>query len=288
MAETGTFASSSGEPIAYDLYGATGPGVLLCQGLSGIKRLVMPQIAARLADAGYVCLAFDYRGFGDSGGDRGWIDPAARLSDAHDALDFLRGKANGEVGVYGLSLGGGIAYALGCERRDVACVALTSGFASGTRLMRGLRTASEFVLFKERLEHGDAQVPINDLFPFPPSFQRAYHALPEQNGGRQSSSVPQAETLFHLASGHRIMRFDVLERLAAISPTPLLIQHGDRDDVIPVEDAIEAYRLAGNPKRLVIHPGYDHIGLDQGPGLDAQLSVALEFLKEFLPVQRFS
>ena len=47
------------------------PGIVLCHGFTGIKELILPDYAQRFAAAGYVALAFDYRGFGESEGERG-------------------------------------------------------------------------------------------------------------------------------------------------------------------------------------------------------------------------
>ncbi|HSI73715.1 MAG TPA: alpha/beta fold hydrolase [Fimbriimonas sp.] len=251
--------------------------VLLCQGLSGDKSLVLPDVAAAFASAGFASLAFDYRGFGASEGERGWVDPFSRLSDAHDAFDFLQAQSSMLPAVYGLSLGGGIAYAL-ASQRPVKAVAVTSGFASGERLMRGLTSASAYLAFKSGLASEDKMVPITELFPFSKKFFKEYSALPKAQAGAHSSSIP-AQPLFHLSSGSLLLRFDCLASLRKISPAPLLIQHGDLDDVVPIEDVLEIYRAAGEPKKLVVHAGYDHVGLDTGPGFDVQVARAVDFFK---------
>jgi fermentation-respiration switch protein FrsA (DUF1100 family) len=43
-----------------------------------------------------------------------------------------------------------------------------------------------------------------------------------------------------------------------ISPRPLLLIHGDKDDLVPVEQARKLYEKAGEPKKLVIIPGAGH------------------------------
>src|SRR5262245_1178288 len=65
------------------------PAVLLCQGLSGVKHLVLPAVAARFRTAGLAALAFDYRGYGDSAGEPGCVLPAARVEDALHAFAYL-------------------------------------------------------------------------------------------------------------------------------------------------------------------------------------------------------
>jgi len=45
---------------------------------------------------------------------------------------------------------------------------------------------------------------------------------------------------------------------ARISPTPLLIVHGDRDGYFPVDHAQQLYAAAREPKELWIEPGFGH------------------------------
>ena len=48
------------------------------------------------------------------------------------------------------------------------------------------------------------------------------------------------------------------EAAALISPTPLLIVHGDKDDFFPVEHAERLFAAAREPKELWIIPGFGH------------------------------
>jgi len=50
--------------------------------------------------------------------------------------------------------------------------------------------------------------------------------------------------------------FDITEGLSAISN--ILIFHGDADDVVPVSHAREIYRLAGQPKKIIVQQQGDH------------------------------
>ena len=55
------------------------PAIVLCQGLSGVKHKVLPDIAKIFAQNGYAVLAFDYRGCGESEGDIPLADEDAKL-----------------------------------------------------------------------------------------------------------------------------------------------------------------------------------------------------------------
>jgi dipeptidyl aminopeptidase/acylaminoacyl peptidase len=49
-----------------------------------------------------------------------------------------------------------------------------------------------------------------------------------------------------------------LNYIGRISPRPLLLIHGDKDDLVPVEHAHRLYEKAGEPKELAIIPGAGH------------------------------
>ena len=49
-----------------------------------------------------------------------------------------------------------------------------------------------------------------------------------------------------------------LKWIDKISPRPLLLIHGKKDDLVPVEHARRLYEKAGEPKELVIIPGAGH------------------------------
>lgn len=55
-----------------------------------------------------------------------------------------------------------------------------------------------------------------------------------------------------------LARHDLLQAAADLSPRPLLIVHGQNDDVVPVSDAQELSAAAAEPKELHIIPQADH------------------------------
>lgn len=59
-------------------------------------------------------------------------------------------------------------------------------------------------------------------------------------------------------------QFSSLDRIGGLK-TPILVLHGERDDIIPVELGERLYAAAPEPKRLVRLPGVGHAGvLEQG------------------------
>ncbi|ETX44489.1 hypothetical protein P805_01826 [Serratia marcescens BIDMC 44] len=86
------------------------PVVVLCHGFCGVQGLLLPDIACRFVHEGYVVVTFDYRGFGDSGGERGRITPAGQQEDILAVLHWVLACPvldEGRVALWGAGLGGG-------------------------------------------------------------------------------------------------------------------------------------------------------------------------------------
>jgi fermentation-respiration switch protein FrsA (DUF1100 family) len=66
----------------------------------------------------------------------------------------------------------------------------------------------------------------------------------------------------------------MVQRLA---PRPLLLVHGEQDDVATVEQGQAMYARAPGNARLVIVPGHDHVDLDAGPGLAYQIGLSIDW-----------
>ena len=86
------------------------PGVVICHGFTAVKEVMLPDIARRVAQAGYVVLTFDYRFLGASGGEpRRQIIPMRQIEDIQNAVTFMQQQpevAPDRIGLLGVSLGG--------------------------------------------------------------------------------------------------------------------------------------------------------------------------------------
>lgn len=87
------------------------PVVVMGHGFGGVRALRLYAYAERFADAGYVVVVFDYRGFGESdGAPRQVLDVGMQLQDWRAALKFARGLPGADaqrVVAWGTSFGGG-------------------------------------------------------------------------------------------------------------------------------------------------------------------------------------
>jgi uncharacterized protein len=137
--------------------GAAGPrpAILLCHGWGGLKEHLIQLYCEAFVGAGYVCMAFDYRGWGESDGKlipaagaplltqpgeqtlkvrviREVVDPVDQVADVRACLAYLLtedGVDPARIGLWGSSYGGGlVTYVTGTDVRVKALVAQIGGY----------------------------------------------------------------------------------------------------------------------------------------------------------------
>lgn len=133
---------SEGQMCAASLYRPLGVGpfpvIVMAHGLGGTRRMRLPAYAERFVTAGYACLIFDYRHFGESDGEpRQLLDIGKQLLDWQAAIEYARGLEDinpDQVVIWGTSFGGGHVIATAAkDGRLAAAIAqcpFTDGFAS--------------------------------------------------------------------------------------------------------------------------------------------------------------
>ena len=120
------------------------PVVVMAHGLGGTKDSGLEPFASGLAEAGLDVLAFDYRGFGASGGTpRQRVSMAGQLDDYRAAMTAaarLPGVDGSRLVLWGVSVSGGHVLAAASGRDDVAAVVslapLVDGRAAGLLALR--------------------------------------------------------------------------------------------------------------------------------------------------------
>jgi hypothetical protein len=289
--------------------GAATAAVVLCQGLSGVKHLVLPGVARDLALRGIASLRFDYAGYGESDGARGWIDPRARVDDALCAFTWLAAQPGlgRRIGVYGHSYGGPVAIAMAARQPRVGAVVAVSSPGDGRSMLRSVRASWDWIAFQRVVESERGNlvatgiptiVDIQTIFPFSPTFLAQYDKLKSDQAGTSAMAVPvpgEADigglpdqslgtSHFYLASVDAMLDFHPQDAARRLGPRPLLLVHGADDDVAAVEDVEAVYASAPGPKRWELLSGAGHNDLDAGPGLDRAVELAGDWFVEHLGV----
>jgi alpha-beta hydrolase superfamily lysophospholipase len=294
--------------------GAAQPAaVVLCQGLSGVKHLVLPGVAQHLARRGIASLRFDYAGYGESDGARGWIDPRARVDDALCAFTWLAAQPGigAGIGVYGHSYGGPVAIGMAAREARVMAVVAVSSPGDGRSMLRSVRTSWDWIAFQHALKAERANlaaagtptiVDVQAIFPFSPTFLAQYEKLKSDQAGSSAMAVPVdarasadadaggfpdqslGTSHFYLGTVDAMLDFHPEDAARRLGPRPLLLVHGADDDVAPVEDVEAVYANAPGPKRWEIIPDAGHNDLDAGPGLDRAIELTGDWFVEHLGV----
>lgn len=288
-----TFLNAFGVPLAATLCTPSevdrSPAVLLCQGMSGVRNLVLPTVASRLAAVGIASLRFDYSGFGDSEGDRGWIDPAARAEDARFALETLMSQPSvnsARVGIYGHSLGGPVALAVASGDTRLRAVAAVSSPGCGLAMLRAARPAWDWVALKHRVVAERARIAggappvvvgIEEIFPFSPKFAAAYAALKSAGTSAMVKGQGLGISEFYLATVDRIVDSRPDVSAAGLAHCATLLVNGSDDDTAPIEDVEPVFEAIAGPKHWELVPGADHNDLDGGAGLEHALDHVCEW-----------
>ena len=117
------------------------PAVTMAHGFGGSIHHGLEPFAVSFAEAGFVVLQHDHRGFGRSGGEpRQDVDPWRQIADWRRAVSFLETRPEVDakrIGLWGTSYAGGHAQMLGATDRRlravVAQVPTISGYEQGLR-----------------------------------------------------------------------------------------------------------------------------------------------------------
>ena len=131
--------NSGADRISAWLYrpGSSGdaPLLVMAHGLGAVRTMRLDAYAERFCAAGYACLVFDYRNFGDSeGAPRQLIDIRMQLQDWTVAVAYARTLAGidpDRIGLWGTSFSGGHVIATAARLPGIAAVVSQCPFTDG-------------------------------------------------------------------------------------------------------------------------------------------------------------
>ncbi|EFM0162972.1 alpha/beta hydrolase, partial [Escherichia coli] len=113
---------------------------LLCHGFCGIRNVLLPSFANAFTEAGFATITFDYRGFGESEGERGRLVPAMQTEDIISVINWAEKQVcidNQRIGLWGTSLGGCHVFNAAAQDKRVKSIVSQLAFADGEVLVTG-------------------------------------------------------------------------------------------------------------------------------------------------------
>lgn len=267
------------------------PVIVMAHGLGAIREMGLAAYAERFTAAGYACLVFDYRHFGDSQGHpRHLLSPAEQLQDWTAALDHARrleGVDGDRIIAWGTSFAGGhvITTAADHPRGLVAAIAqspFTDGVASALAL-HPLSTAKVMAaavrdlvrsgLGKDPYMVATAGPPRGAALMTAPDAEPGYLGLvPPDSDFRNEVAARAAFAILGYRPGRHTGRIRIPVLFAICAP----------DSVAP---AVPTRRFAARAPRGEVAVYTDgHFDIYAGDGFERVVTDQLDFLRRHVPV----
>ncbi|MDB6148661.1 MAG: hypothetical protein JWQ44_109 [Chthoniobacter sp.] len=257
----------------------TNPAIIVGHPMGAVKEQSSTLYAQKLAEQGFVTLAIDTPFWGESGGQpRNAVLPDVYAEAFSAAVDFLGTRPfidRGRIGVLGICGSGSFvisAAKIDPRMRAIATVSMYDmGGANRHALKRSLTLEQRKKVIAEAAEQRYAEFTggetkytggtVHELNEKTHPIQREFYDFYRTPRGEftPDGSSPQLTTHPTLSSNTKFMNFYPFVDIETISPRPMLFITGDRAH--SREFSEEAYKLAAEPKELVIVPNAGHVDL---------------------------
>jgi pimeloyl-ACP methyl ester carboxylesterase len=265
---------------------ALNPVVILCPGPGGGHQNLLPDVAGWLVKRRYAVLQFDYRGFGPSEGQRNRLIPREQVEDLRYAITFVQqqmGIDPARIALWGGATGGANAvYTTALDTRVKAFAAISAAGDCG-RWVRSLRPYWQWVEFlkeieadrNERVMTGKSRLIENgQLISRDPATVKFREKLDTE------AASPRA--MLSLESAEAIIEYRPEEVVQRISPRAALWIVAASDTLVPNEESENMFRLAGEPKKLVVIEGELHHTLYSGAGFEKMMNASVNWFDQWL------
>ena len=262
----------------------------------GVKEQTSGLHARKLAELGYVTLAFDASYYGESGGyPRRMESPEVRVDDFSAAVDFLTNHPAVEadkIGVIGICGGG--CYSVSATQIDhrIKALATISMYDMGRARRQGI---GDTQTYQQRMSILD-EIGRQRTAEYGGAARKDIRALPEKvdentpkfaidfldyYDNPERGQHPNSTGYYSYTSLAPMMNFFPFTQIETISPRPLLFIVGE--NAVSKYFSEDAYEKAAEPKELFVVPGATHVDLyDQPEYLKITLPKLDTFFKQYL------
>ena len=252
------------------------PAIVVVHPSGGVKEQTAGLYAQKLAEKGFVTLAYDAAYQGESEGEPRYVeDPASRVEDVRSAVDYLTtlpfvDKDN--IGVLGICSGGGYAFNAAETEMRIKAVATVSAFDIGRARRQGLGDSLTEEQQKQKLKsvadqrtnevNGKAykyaeyvpdskrEIPANASA----IYKEGYEYYKTSRGAH-----PRAVNKYLYSSLDKQMAFTAFDKPESISPRAVLFIVGGNAETAYFSK--EAYDKAKDPKEYFVIPNASHVAL---------------------------
>lgn len=252
------------------------PAVILSHGWGGTAALLRPE-AERFAQAGYLALAFDYRGWGASEGRRVHdgaaakelrelrevVDPIDQATDLANAVHWIMGEPMADrqrVGLWGTSFSGGlVTHVAARDPRIKATVSQVAAF--GTPRAR---------IPAEMLARAESD-----------ATKRARGEI-----GYPAPGVREVGNLYGAPIRESFLRYAPIDDIPFIRGCAMLIIDAEKEELFDIRNhGALAFERAPEPKKRVVIPDITHYGI-YGVARERSIGLAVDWMNEHLKGQK--
>lgn len=270
------------------------PAVVAIHPGGGVKEQTAGAYARRLAEQGFVALAFDASHQGASGGMPRFLDdPMKRVGDIFSAVDYLtslRYVDAGRIGALGICAGSGAAVKASALDRRIKAVVTVSAVDVGAAARKGWdgkAPASDLIAMlesvaRQRTAEAAGAAPVYVSYvpkvgdkAAPRDLQEAadYYLTPRG----QHPNAPNKMLLTSLGS---LAAFTGFEGIDGVLTQPVMIIAGSQAGSL--WHSQELHALAAGPKELFVVDGATHMDLYDGEGMGVAFNKLSPFFKRSL------
>ena len=204
----------------------TYPAVCICHGIPSGQPSEpgdggYPALAERICQSGLAVLIFNFRGCRNSGGN---FDILGWTNDVSAALDYIWMQPEvdrSRIALLGYSAGAAVSICVGARDTNVTAVAACACPAEWSFLAGKAEQLIEYF---------------------------------RQIGIIRDKGFPESAEEWQ----ENFQTVNPLYYVAQIAPRPLLLVHGDKDELVNVSNARKLFEQAGDPKKLVVLEGAGH------------------------------
>lgn len=261
----------------------------------GVKEQTAGLHAQKLAELGFVTLAYDASFHGESGGYPRHIEvPEIKVEDFSAAIDFLSNHVlvdKNRIGVLGICGSGGYSVAAAAIDHRIKALATVSMYDMGRARRQGI---NDVITYEQRMKTLD-EIGEQRTKEFAGTPRKDIRALPEKVDANTPQFAldfldyydtprgnhPNSTAYYSFTSLAPMMNFFPFAQIETISPRPLLFIVGEH----AVSDYFseDAYKRAAEPKELFVVPGASHVDLyDRPEYMKVSLKKLDDFFKQYL------
>jgi uncharacterized protein len=264
------------------------PAIILCHGFAGIKEFLLPKYAEFFAKSGFVVLAFDYSGFGESEGPRGKLVPAMQVTDIKNAITYMQYLPEVDedsIALWGTSFGGANAITAASTDKRVRAMVVQLTFSNGERLIKSSMDREGV----KKLERTLAKAWEREVIKNKPVLVSPTQILTDDESKafyeHALTKYPALATKIPITTLRHILKFKPVDYIQNID-IPIMIIAAKDDAVCPFSESEELYDKANTVKQFVALEDIGHYQVYEKEYFKKSADAAIQWFESYLATHK--